>query len=320
MRRSQSPAPADHAPSRTPAAAGPALAMPLAPVAAPAPPLPAVDRVGAGAIAAYLAIMLGLSAALSLALVALLGAEAASGLVVLGMLVPGLVALAVELAHRARRPRAARTPLGLVFATRGPGARPWLGILAALAAYLAVAAARTGILLALGLAVPRPVEDAAALAIAVLAQLAIMAVGATGEELGWRGWLQTRLGRFGLPVAVAVTAAAWVAFHVPIMAATGGLSAAQWAATLSGIAAAAVLLAVLRDRFASVWPAVAGHALMNTVLVAASSSLVQPAAGAAPALIGGVVDAALLLAAAAAVAALPRPRAAEVPAEDRQLP
>jgi uncharacterized protein len=43
----------------------------------------------------------------------------------------------------------------------------------------------------------------------------------TGEELGWRGYLQPRLDELGMPSSFLLVGVLWAAFHVPIMILTG---------------------------------------------------------------------------------------------------
>ncbi len=46
-------------------------------------------------------------------------------------------------------------------------------------------------------------------------------VVSTGEELGWRGYLQPRLDELGVPGSVLLVGLLWAAFHVPIMILAG---------------------------------------------------------------------------------------------------
>lgn len=264
------------------------------------------DRVPAAGIAAFLAIVLGGATALPLGIAALLGPDAVPLAVIPGMLMPALAALAVELLLRRRRPGLRRTPLGAVFAVAGVGARPGLGLLAALAAMLVLAIGQPVLAAALGLVAFRAPAAPEALLLATALQFAAMLVGSAGEELGWRGWLQTRLAPLGLPATIAATAAVWVAFHVPLLVATGGGSPAEWAAALGTVAAAAVVLGLLRDRFASVWPAVLAHALMNSLVLAVHGNLVDAPSGELGILAGAALSWSILLGTAVVLRSLPR--------------
>ncbi|CAG7844320.1 hypothetical protein USB125703_00550 [Pseudoclavibacter triregionum] len=211
--------------------------------------------------------------ALSLGLVALVGPEAAAGLAVLGMPVPALIAILVELGsrglevERAAARTAPRPKLSAVFATGGSPRRVWVGILLALVALLGVLGAQLLVAPALGIVDVALPADPAALGVAIAVQFAIMLLAATGEELGWRGWLHTRLRPRGLVATTVVTAGLWVAFHVPFLAVTGAMSGWQWAAALGSIAFSSVLLTALRERAGSVWPAVVGHAILNSLVL-----------------------------------------------------
>lgn len=229
--------------------------------------------------------------ALSFGLVALVGPEAAAGLAVLGMPVPALIAILVELGsrwldgERAAARTAPRPKLSAVFATGGRPRRVCAGILLAVIVFLGVLGAQLLIAPALGIVDFALPADPAALGVAIAAQFAIMLLAATGEELGWRGWLHTRLRPRGLGATISITAALWFAFHVPFIALTGAMSGWQWASALGSIASSSVLLTVLRERTCSVWPAVVGHAMLNSLILGGQQALAAvPSDG--PAMVG----------------------------------
>ena len=217
--------------------------------------------------------------ALSLGLVALVGPEAAAGLAVLGMPLPALIAILVELGsrglevERAAARTAPRPKLSAVFATGGRPDRVWAGILLSLVAFLGVLGAQLLVAPALGIVDFALPADPAALGVAIAAQFAIMLLAATGEELGWRGWLHTRLRPRGLVATTVVTAGLWVAFHVLFLALTGALSGWQWVSALGSIASSSVLLTALRERTGSAWPAVVGHAILNSLVLGGQQAL-----------------------------------------------
>lgn len=92
-----------------------------------------------------------------------------------------------------------------------------------------------------------------------------------GEELGWRGFLHTLLRRrAGFWTTVGFTAVLWGLWHVPValdLALDGELPTRMAITYVLDILPWAVLLGALRERFDSVWPAVLGHGLLNSVRV-----------------------------------------------------
>lgn len=137
-------------------------------------------------------------------------------------------------------------------------------------------------------------------ALLVALQLAAIPLGALvnsvlafGEELGWRGWLQTALRPLGTWPSLLLTGAVWGLWHAPIILL--GYNFARTDVTgllfmLGGCLAWGVLLGWLRLRSDSLWPAVLAHGSLNAV---AGIVLLLSAAGQAPdlALVGplGVV-------------------------------
>jgi membrane protease YdiL (CAAX protease family) len=93
-------------------------------------------------------------------------------------------------------------------------------------------------------------------------------LSATGEELGWRGFLVPTLARtmsFGRTALV--SGAIWAAWHVPLIVfADYNAGTATWYAVLCFVAmvvSLSVPLAWLRLRSGSVWPAAILHATHN---------------------------------------------------------
>ena len=93
---------------------------------------------------------------------------------------------------------------------------------------------------------------------------------AAGEEIGWRGYMLTRLIDAGLPRPVLTSGLIWGAWHLPLIL-TGQyassprplLSAALF---LANVVAFAYLAAKLRLQSGSVWPAVILHGSWNTLI------------------------------------------------------
>ncbi|MBZ5575844.1 MAG: CPBP family intramembrane metalloprotease [Acidobacteriia bacterium] len=93
---------------------------------------------------------------------------------------------------------------------------------------------------------------------------------AFGEELGWRGYMLTRLMTAGIPRPVLVSGLIWALWHVPLI--LSGQYAAESRAGLSatlfviGVIADGYLAAFLRLRWGSIWPAVMMHGAWNAII------------------------------------------------------
>jgi membrane protease YdiL (CAAX protease family) len=135
---------------------------------------------------------------------------------------------------------------------------------------------------------PSPAELAMSPAAARLAALeptsrflASVALGATiftvygclwaaGEEIGWRGYMLTRLVAAGVPQPLFVSGLIWAVWHFPLILsgayASGSfplLSAALFTIMVIG---SALVAGVLRLRSGSVWPAIVLHAAWNSII------------------------------------------------------
>jgi len=109
----------------------------------------------------------------------------------------------------------------------------------------------------------------------VALQLVAIPVGAVlnsvlafGEELGWRGWLQTALLPLGTWPALLITGAVWGLWHAPIILLGYNFARPDLGGVLlmvGGCIAWGVLLGWLRLRSASLWPAVLAHGSLNAV-------------------------------------------------------
>jgi membrane protease YdiL (CAAX protease family) len=93
---------------------------------------------------------------------------------------------------------------------------------------------------------------------------------AGGEEIGWRGFMLTRLIDAGVPRPVFASGLVWALWHVPLV--LGGVYAAGPSPTLSAvlivvsITSFGYVIARLRLETGSVWPAVALHAAWNHII------------------------------------------------------
>lgn len=167
------------------------------------------------------------------------------------------------------------------------GSRGWRAIVLALIFPIVVGLTSYGIAWMTGLVhfSPQPVRlaarfvgDTASPLVIFMINLAVAATivtifsirTAAGEEIGWRGYMLTRLIDAGLPKPVLLSGVIWGLWHVPLI--LGGvyltgpppfLSALLWMITA---AAFSFIFARLRLATGSVWPAVALHAAWNSVI------------------------------------------------------
>jgi CAAX protease family protein len=93
---------------------------------------------------------------------------------------------------------------------------------------------------------------------------------AAGEEIGWRGYMLTRLIDSGLRRPVLASGLIWGAWHLPLILtgryASSRMPALSAALFLANITAFAYLAARLRLESGSVWPAVLIHGSWNTLI------------------------------------------------------
>lgn len=106
---------------------------------------------------------------------------------------------------------------------------------------------------------------------------------AFGEELGWRGCLYPRLRRLGAAPAVVVTGVVWGVWHAPLLLLGYNYPGAEPALAIAAMCGMCIVLggvlAWLRERSGSVWPAALGHGVVNA---AAGSTMVLFAAAGEP--------------------------------------
>ncbi|MER5644905.1 type II CAAX endopeptidase family protein [Streptosporangium sp. NPDC002524] len=95
----------------------------------------------------------------------------------------------------------------------------------------------------------------------------LLLLPALGEEVGWRGWLVPRLQRYGIWVALLLSGVIWGAWHAPYtLLGYNYPNLGAWAALMViGLCTFyGVVLAWLRLRSGSVWPAAISHAALNS--------------------------------------------------------
>lgn len=221
--------------------------------------------IAAGRVAAFLLLATAISTTLAVPLaLGVLPASAIALVVPIAQLAPLLAALLV-------RDRSVRGS----FALAVPSARRLgLGALLALLAFTLVPAA--GVIL--GLALGAPTLSGPGLPVilmAVPAVLVMQAVFAIGEELGWRGWLQSTLGDLGFWPMSLLIGAMWAAWHLPVVLALG-MGPREVVSYLGTIVAVAPLLSALREVSGTVWVAVFAHGLLNSLRVAIAQNVIGP--------------------------------------------
>jgi len=91
-----------------------------------------------------------------------------------------------------------------------------------------------------------------------------------GEEIGWRGYMLTRLIDSGMPRPVLVGGLIWALWHVPLV--LGGVYAAGPSPALSAvlivvsITSFAYILARMRLETGSIWPVIYAHSAWNRII------------------------------------------------------
>ena len=111
-------------------------------------------------------------------------------------------------------------------------------------------------------------------AVAVPVFWVLQGIFAVGEELGWRGWLISRLRGYGFWAIAAVSTVAWMVWHlpaIPLIVGDGGFEVGL--AYLLAIGSWAPFMVALRLWSGSVWPAIIVHGALNSVRVFLTQSI-----------------------------------------------
>jgi membrane protease YdiL (CAAX protease family) len=119
-------------------------------------------------------------------------------------------------------------------------------------------------------ALPVPIGFLASVALSATAGSLLSCLSAAGEEIGWRGYMLTRLIDAGVPQPILVSGIIWGAWHTPLILsgqyASGAHPNVSAALFMVNIIAFAYLAASLRLSSGSVWPAVFLHAAWNAII------------------------------------------------------
>ncbi|MBO1752845.1 CPBP family intramembrane metalloprotease [Actinotalea sp. BY-33] len=248
----------------------PALAPPTA------PPGRGLDPVARRAVAWFLGTLAVLTAAVMVPLwVVGADADAFNAAVPLLSWAPALSALTAHLLTGRRTTFARWTALRPLASRRVAGT-----CASVLGVFLVVPAMTTALGVATGVVEWQPTAEAWGLAPLVLPFALLALVTVVGEEIGWRGALQTTLAPWGAWRASLLIAGLWSLWHLPLTlgyASTGDLAVRDVVATSVDLLVVGVLLSAARLASSSMWPAAWAHALMNSTLAFAESNLTTSA-------------------------------------------
>jgi membrane protease YdiL (CAAX protease family) len=110
----------------------------------------------------------------------------------------------------------------------------------------------------------------AQLGLALTAGELVSGVFGAGEELGWRGYMLTRLIQAGVPFPLVASGLIWGTWHLPLILsgqyATGPNPLLSAGLFLVSVTCAGVLIGWLRLWSGSIWPAVLAHGSWNVVI------------------------------------------------------
>lgn len=114
------------------------------------------------------------------------------------------------------------------------------------------------------------VRFAALLGMTMTIGVPLSAIAAAGEEIGWRGYMLTRLIDAGVPRPAIVSGVVWGLWHVPLIV-TGQYASGPYPLLsvflfMASIIPAGYVAARIRLQSGSVWPAVAFHAAWNSII------------------------------------------------------
>lgn len=128
---------------------------------------------------------------------------------------------------------------------------------------------------------PEPVLFLVLLGLTATLGVPLSMLTAAGEELGWRGYMLTRLFDAGVPRPVLVSGVIWALWHMPIIF-SGQYASSDTPALSAGlflldVLAIAYVAARLRLESGSVWPAIMIHSAWNSIIQGAFDASTQHA-------------------------------------------
>lgn len=107
----------------------------------------------------------------------------------------------------------------------------------------------------------------------------LSAISAAGEEIGWRGYLLTRLYEARVPKPALASGLIWGFWHVPLILsgqyASGAYPLLSAALFMVSIVSAGFFVARLRLESGSVWPAILMHSAWNSIIQGAFDGSTQ---------------------------------------------
>lgn len=96
-------------------------------------------------------------------------------------------------------------------------------------------------------------------------------ISSLGEEIGWRGYMLTRLVDCGLPAPICISGILWGLWHIPLIVSGEYASVPNSIFSISvfvtDIAAMGYVFAWLRLSSGSIWPCVWAHSLWNQLIL-----------------------------------------------------
>ncbi|MDX2547752.1 type II CAAX prenyl endopeptidase Rce1 family protein [Streptomyces sp. WI04-05B] len=113
------------------------------------------------------------------------------------------------------------------------------------------------------------------LILAVTVSPVVGCIATTGEEIGWRGYMLTRLIDAGVPRPVLVSGIIWTAWHMPLIVTGvyeinhGGSVVLGMVGFAMAVISAGFVIARVRLESGSVWPAVLVHSAWNSIFQSA---------------------------------------------------